>query len=63
MLTEIEVLEERLRDAARALFHATGWASCCLAIEGATPNWYVAAGEPNQIRRMLPDAAANDPAS
>ncbi|MFM9429024.1 hypothetical protein RCH10_005514 [Variovorax sp. GrIS 2.14] len=63
MSIEIEVLEERLRDAATALLNATGPASCCLAIDGRIPPRYVAAGESSQIRWLLPDAAANDPAT
>jgi hypothetical protein len=54
---DVEVRKERVCDAVNALFAATGTASFCIAIQGTKPTVYVAAGQPDLIRWLLPNPA------
>lgn len=52
-----EELQSRVIAAVLDLFGETGTASFCLPVPGTTPTLYVAAGEVEAIRRLLPDGS------
>jgi hypothetical protein len=56
-MDERQRLQQAFIEAGRALLEATGAGTFCAPIE---PGLWIAIGEPDSIRRLLPDEAAND---